>query len=319
MSDTRTCTRRSGCPGCLETSHREPGWVLNLRPLGKIEGLSRTTATLAGRHRSGDREDLDAVALGLEEGQRPDRVPLDNLGFLRRFPLGLLQLYRNVSERLPIVSDDFLMTPQIQTMSSPCVSTMLKRSVLVTRERGKEVGCAEYRGPRQPPRTALSGLPFFLKAHRTYVRCHSSELGSERSGRVRVRCRGEKSWGCSTGGASRSPRVASKRQLKRPVHSSTVRPHRHHSRHRDNKHLHRSTAAPRANPPRRLRHLAHRARRSPQLGEHPAATVFSSCLARSSGSGRARAPTSADGRSPAACSILAAVSKQPPGAGANRR
>jgi hypothetical protein len=41
------------------------------------------------------------------------RVPLENLGFLRRFPIGRLRLYRNVSGRLPVVSDDISMTCRI--------------------------------------------------------------------------------------------------------------------------------------------------------------------------------------------------------------
>ena len=39
--------------------------------------------------------------------------PLENLGFLRRFPIGRSQLYRNILEQLPGDSDDFLMTGRI--------------------------------------------------------------------------------------------------------------------------------------------------------------------------------------------------------------
>jgi len=41
---------------------------------------------------------------------RNSRVPLENLGIVRRFPIGRVPLYRNVSGRLPVVSDDISMT-----------------------------------------------------------------------------------------------------------------------------------------------------------------------------------------------------------------
>ena len=41
------------------------------------------------------------------------RVPLENLGLLRRFSVGRLELYRNAMGRLPVVSDDISMTCRI--------------------------------------------------------------------------------------------------------------------------------------------------------------------------------------------------------------
>src|SRR5680860_1526486 len=40
-------------------------------------------------------------------------IPLENLVLSRRFPGGRLQLYRYVLERLPIISDAFVMTGRI--------------------------------------------------------------------------------------------------------------------------------------------------------------------------------------------------------------
>lgn len=48
-------------------------------------------------------------------------IPLENLGLSRRSPAGRLQLYRNGLERLPVVSDDLLMTG-----SSPAQPTRIK-------------------------------------------------------------------------------------------------------------------------------------------------------------------------------------------------
>lgn len=46
------------------------------------------------------------------------RVPLGNLGLLRRFPIGRLQLYRNLLEPLPLISDAFPMTVRIRDGSA---------------------------------------------------------------------------------------------------------------------------------------------------------------------------------------------------------
>src|SRR3954463_9952745 len=61
---------------------------------------------------------FEPATSGRDQGPGPDYcnswVPLENLGFLRRFPIGRLQLYRNVLGQMPTVSDDISMTCRIR-------------------------------------------------------------------------------------------------------------------------------------------------------------------------------------------------------------
>lgn len=63
------------------------------------------------------RERFEPEPSGQDRRPVPDclrhRVPSGNLGLLRRFLIGRLPEYRNVSEQLPGVSDDLLMTCRI--------------------------------------------------------------------------------------------------------------------------------------------------------------------------------------------------------------
>jgi hypothetical protein len=73
--------------------------------------LSSAVSTVAGAG-------FEPATSGRDQRRVPgycnSRVPLENLGFLRRFPIGRLQLYRNVLGQLPVVCDDISMTRRIQ-------------------------------------------------------------------------------------------------------------------------------------------------------------------------------------------------------------
>ena len=90
---------------------------------------------------------FEPATSGRDQGPIPDysnsRVPLENLGFLRRFPIGRPQLYRNVSGRLPVVSDDQTMTARIT--GKPGRRTRPRGLVPILR-----------RPPRRLPRLVLS-------------------------------------------------------------------------------------------------------------------------------------------------------------------
>lgn len=98
-------------------------------PSGRDRGLSRTTAN--------------------------SRVPLENLGLVRRFPIGRRQLYRNVSGRLPGVSDDFSMTRRISGLH-PGASVMSGRAAC-RRSGTRHVATSEPASHRPEGRTVRSG------------------------------------------------------------------------------------------------------------------------------------------------------------------
>ena len=74
------------------------------------------------------------------------RVSLENLGLLRRFPIGRLQLYPNALEQLPSVSDDLSMTCRIRRY----LSFAEREEIALARAAGESIRQVAARLGRSP-------------------------------------------------------------------------------------------------------------------------------------------------------------------------